>query len=304
MRQLLRGLPLLLLLAFASAGDSASAALRVVCGSSVVYDLTRQIGAGRIAVSSLIPPGADPHTYQPRPDDAKALAGADLVVINGLGFEGWWEKLATEASFPAAKVVVAAARVKPLPMGDAPGHEGHGHAPNEPDPHAFGDVANAVRYAEAIRDGLIRADPAGEGHYRAMAELLIAELRALDAWTKRTLATIPARRRVVITNHDAMQYFARAYGFTVKAPNTALEDSQPSAKQIADLVAFIRAEGVAGVFIEAAKNRKVVEQIAAEAGVRVGGALHLDGIPPADHTHTGYRGMVVSNVLALVEGLR
>ena len=296
---------LLLLLACLSCVPAVAAErLRIACGSSVVLDLTAIIGAGRVEAVPLVPAGMDPHSYQPRPEDAANLARCQAVVINGLGFEGWWERLAREAAFPADRLIVAAAGVAPLPMAAVPGHEGHDHGPGGHDPHAFGDVANAILYVAAIRDGLSRIDPASAAHYRLTADLLGSELRALDGWVKRSLATIPAARRVIVTNHDGMQYFAKAYGFTVRSPNTALADSQPSARSIEAIAAFIRREQVPAVFIEHAANPRTVEQVAAEAGVRVGGRLWVDGTPPADAPHTGYRGMVVANVLTLIDGLR
>ncbi len=299
----------LLLLAIAALAFAADRMPTVVCGSSVVHDLVRQVGGSRIQAVSLIPPGVDAHAFQPKPEDAKALQAADLLVVNGLGFEGWYEKLVADASFPKDRIVVAAAGIAPLAMEDgAHDHSAHGHGHTDDgavaDPHAFGDVKNVMRYVENIRDGLIRLDPKGEAEYRLLADLQLAEFRALDGWVKKTLARIPAARRVVVTNHDAMQYFAKAYGFEVRAPNTMFEDSQPSAKQVADLVAFLKGQQVKAVFIEHAKNPKLMEQIAGEAGVVLGRPLFLDGVPPADHPWTGYRGMVVSNVLALTAALQ
>jgi zinc/manganese transport system substrate-binding protein len=301
----------LLLLAVAVLACAADRIPTVVCGSSVVHDLVRQVGGSRIQAVSLIPPGVDAHAFQPKPEDAKLLQAADLLVVNGLGFEGWYEKLVADASFPKDRIVVAAAGVTPLTMEegdhDHHGHD-HGHAHTEDggvaDPHAFGDVRNVMRYVENIRDGLIRLEPKGEAEFRLLADLQLAELRALDGWVKKTLARIPAAQRVVITNHDAMQYFAKAYGFEVRAPNTMFEDSQPSAKQVADLVAFLKGQQVKAVFIEYAKNPKLMEQIAGEAGVALGRPLFLDSVPPAGHPWTGYRGMVVSNVLALTAALQ
>lgn len=270
--------------------------LAVVTGSTIVHDLAVRIGGDRIAASCLLRPGIDPHTYQPVPEDVKRLATAKLVVINGLGFEGWFEGLAKEAGF-AGTLVVASTGLTPLRMAD------HGHGQVD-DPHAFNAIIHGVRYAENIRDALIAADAAGTEAYRTRAQAIIAELHDADAWAKQEFAAIPPARRKIVTNHDALQYFAREYGFEILAPNTALEDSQPSAKDLAALVQFIRSNSVKGVFLEFGKNQKVIEQVAAEAGVRVGAELHLDGVGPADGPASTYVGMFRTNVRSIVHALR
>lgn len=290
---------LLLLVAFVAI---ASDALPVVTGNTVVHDLTVRIGGDRVAATCLLRPGIDPHTYQPVPEDVRRLADARLVVINGLGFEGWFEKLAQEARF-AGTVVVASAGITPLTMA-AENDAGQGSPATVPDPHAFNAIRNGVRYAENIRDALMAADPAGADGYRTRADACIADLRAADAWAQQEIARIPRAQRKLVTNHDALQYFARDYGFTVLAAGTALEDSQPSAADIASLVAFIRTQGVHGVFFEFGKNDTVVGQIAAEAGVKAGHELYLDGLGPHGSGADTYVGMFRANVTSIVEGLR
>lgn len=281
----------------------------IVTGNTIVHDLTLRIGGDRISASCLLQPGMDPHMYQPVPDDVKKLAAAKLVIINGLGFEGWFEGLAKEAKF-AGTLVVATKGLVPLKMkDDEHEHAGHGHEAKGSDglvddPHAYNSIANGVRYAENIRDALSAADPAGTESYRTRAVAVIDELRATDAWAKKQFATIPKAQRKVITNHDALQYFAKEYGFEILAPNTALEDSQPSAQDIAALVQFIRTNGVKGVFLEFGKNQKVVEQVAKEAGVQVGAELYLDGVGPVGGPAATYVGMFRANVEAIVTALR
>lgn len=288
--------------------------LPIVTGNTIVQDITATIGGETVAATCLQQPGIDVHAYQPVPADVQRLAVAKVVVINGLGFEGWFEGLAKEAGLTAT-VVVASRGIAPLTMSSGGhdhghhdhDHDGEGHDHSEKtvdDPHAFNAIANGVRYAENIRDALIAADPVGAAGYRARGEAYIAELRAADAWARREFAAIPRARRKLVTDHDALQYFAKEYGFTIVAPNTALEDSQPSAKDIAGIVAFIRAQGVKAVFLEAGKSGKVIEQIAAEAGVRVGDRLHLDCVGPAGSPTATYLGMFRHNVTAILEGLR
>lgn len=278
----------------------ASEPIPVITGTTVIADLATRIGGERFAVSCLGRPGVDPHAYQPVPDDVRRLAAARLVIINGLGFEGWFENLAREARF-AGTVVVATAGIVPLTMGD---EHGHGHGAAVPDPHPYNSIRQGLRYAENIRDALIAADPTGAEGLRARAAALIGELRRTDAWATARLAAIPRAQRTIITNHEALAYFANDYGFTVQAPNTALEDSQPSAKQLAGLVAHIRQQGVKGVFLEYGANPKLIEQIAGEAGVRVGAALYLDGVGPPGSPAASYVGMFRSNVEAICAALQ
>jgi zinc/manganese transport system substrate-binding protein len=293
MPQLLR----LAALLFAASAAGAAVPMNVVAGSTVVQDLAQRIGGERVAVSGLLPPGIDAHHYQPVPEDIRRLATADLVVLNGLGFEGWFDALCREAGFHGT-VVVASAGIVPLRLADAD-HPG-GMAD---DPHAFNSVLLGVRYAENLRDALIAADPAGADGIRARAAGVVAELRRLDAWARREVARIPPERRILVTDHDALQYFARDYGFTLRAVNTALADSEPSARQAARLVDFVRAQGVRGIFLERGRRAPVVEQIAREAGVRLAGDLCLDGLGPAGSPTGTYAGMFEANVKAIVAAL-
>ena len=275
----------------------------IVTGNTIVHDLTLRIGGDRISASCLLQPGMDPHMYQPVPEDVKKLAAAKLVIINGLGFEGWFEGLAKEAKF-AGPVIVATAGIATVPsLCRAHGHDHHHHH-DVPDPHPWNSIRQGVRYAENIRDALAAADPAGAEAIRARAAAVIDELRRTDAWATAELAAIPKGQRKIVTNHDALAYFAKDYGFEVLSPNTALEDSQPSAKQVADMVACIRTQGVKGVFFAYGKNPKLIEQIAAEAGVRVGPGLYLDGVGPLDGPAGTYVGMFRHNVQAIVATLR
>lgn len=296
------------ILALAAMTILAGEPLPVVTGNTVVHDLTIRVGGDRVAATCLLKPGIDSHAYEPVPEDVRRLAGAKLVVINGLGFEGWFEKLATEAKF-AGTVVVATTGITPLKM-DGDHDHGHDagtkadHDHDVSDPHAWNSVRQGVRYVENIRDALITADPAGAEGFRTRAAELIRELREADAWATAQLAAIPKAQRTLVTSHDALAYFAADYGFAVQAPNTALEDSQPTAKEVAEIVSFIKAKGVKGVFLESGKNPKLIEQIAREAGVKVGGELRLDGIGEPGTPRGTYLGTFKANVQAIVDALR
>lgn len=249
--------------------------LPVVTGSSAVHDLTSRIGGERIVATCLLRPGADPHAYQPVPEDVRRLGNARLVVINGLGFEGWFDRLAAEAGFTGTLVVASAGIAV---IGCSAHDHGHDHDHGPADPHAYNSLRHGIRYAENIRDALIAADPAGADGFRQRAAAEIARLREADAWATARFAVIPRAQRRIVTDHDGLAYFAADYGFRIVSPGATLEEAQPSARDLGALVAMIRQEGVKAVFISAGRNDKLVRQIAAEAGVQIGGALHLDGV--------------------------
>ncbi|MBX6322279.1 MAG: zinc ABC transporter substrate-binding protein, partial [Rhodospirillaceae bacterium] len=207
----------LALAAFVAATAVARAAepLRVVATFSILADLVGRVGGEDVATRVLVPAGGDVHAYEAKPGDARALATADVVVLNGLGLEGWMTRL-VEASGTRARIVVASAGVSGL-AADADGGEGEGAAAPI-DPHAWQDIANGQTYVRNIADGLAAADPSRAERYRHRAEAFLDELRDLDAWVRGEIARVPAEKRKIITSHDAFGYFGRAYGVTFRAP--------------------------------------------------------------------------------------
>lgn len=290
---------------------SAAEPIPVVTGSSVVHEFTVRIGGDRISATCLVPAGQDSHGYQPRPDDVRALAAAKVAVVNGLGFEGWFDRLLRDSR--SAPTVITAARGVDLIIltehDDHPGHAGHAHAAGAADPHAWHDARNAARYGINIRDGLIAADPAGAAGYRERAATLVRECEALDVWIRAEVATLPAAKRILVTDHDGLRYFARAYGFEVHAPVGTLDDSEPGAKAVAALIKLVRSQDVPALFLESLRNPRLIERIAAESGARIGGTLYVDGLP--DPTAgagksggpVGYLATMRHNVTTIVTGL-
>ncbi|HYI06865.1 MAG TPA: zinc ABC transporter substrate-binding protein, partial [Reyranella sp.] len=209
--------------------------LKTIATFSILGDLVKAVGGERVEVTMLVGPNADAHVYSPSPADAKKLAAARLVVVNGLGYEGWIERL-VKASGSKAPVVTATKGVKPRRM--AGGH-GHGHSHGN-DPHAWQSVANVKIYAANIRDGLVAADPAGKDAYEANAAAYLARLDALEKEVRDTVAKIPADRRRIITTHDAFGYFKDAYGLDFIAPQGVSTESQPAANDVARIITQIR----------------------------------------------------------------
>lgn len=298
---------------------SAQQRLKVVASFSILGDMVREIGGERVELTTLVGPDQDAHTYQPTPADARALAAARVLVVNGLGFEGWIDRLARAAPFGGARIV-ASDGVATL-AGPAAGHghaHGHSHggadeplstrktqaAPRAaPDPHCWQDVANGARYARNIAQALIAADSANAAHYRQRAEAYDRRLTELDAWVRAQIAAVPVAKRKIITGHDAFRYFARAYGVDFRAPVGVSTDHEPSAREVAALIGQIRKEGIKALFIENMSNPKLVEQIARDAGGVVGPALHVDALSKPGGPADTYERMFRHNVPALVAGM-
>lgn len=275
-----------------------AAPLRVVASFSILADLVRRVGGERVAVTSLIGPDADAHGFEPSPADAGRVAGAGLVVVNGLGLEGWIDRLVKASGRAAPPLVVASRGVTPIGEG---GQASHGH---DADPHAFQSVANARLYVATIRDALVAADPDGRDAYAANATAYLAELAALEAEIREGLARIPPARRRIITSHDAFAYFAAAYGIRLIAPRGVSSDSDVSARDVARIVRQIRAETIPALFLENVSDPRLLEQIARESGARIGGKLYSDALSKPEGPAASYVALMRANLGTLVAALR
>lgn len=271
--------------------------LPVVASFSILGDFVREIGGDRVAVTSLVGPDGDAHVYSPTPADAKTVAGAKLVVVNGLKFEGWLTRL-VKSSGTKATVATATTGITPLKMADDHGH-GHGGE----DPHAWQSVANAKLYVGNVRDALIAADPAGKASYEANATAYLAKLDALEAEIKATVARIPADRRKAITSHDAFGYFVKAYGIAFIAPQGVSTEAEASAKDVARIIRQIKAEKVPAVFLENITNPRLAEQIAKESGAKIGGRLYSDALSAGNGPAGTYIAMMKHNISQIEKAL-
>ena len=300
-RPLVAALALMLLAPVSVRAQGGGDKLPIVATFSILADLVREVGGERVAVTSIVGPGADAHVYSPSPSDSRTLGRAKLVVANGLGLEGWIARLA-RTSGAKAPLVEAAAGVNALGLRDAHGNA-HGHGHGGVDPHAWQDVANAKVYVANIRDALARADPAGTELYKANAAAYLEKLDALERDIRDAVAAIPAERRRVITSHEAFGYFARAYGLDFVAPQGVSSDAEPSAKDVARIIRQIKAERIPAVFLENAGNPRLMERIARESGARIGGQLYADALSPPDGPAGTYIAMMRHNIRALSEAL-
>ncbi|MCE1238180.1 MAG: metal ABC transporter substrate-binding protein [Hyphomicrobiales bacterium] len=286
--------------AFAPTGPARAAEpLPVVATFSILADLVARVGGERVTVATLVGPGGDAHVFQPKPADAEKLVRAKLVFVNGLGFEGWMDRL-VKSSGTRATIVVASQGVTPLKADDEPGHDhGHDHGHEGLDPHAWQSIADVKIYVANIRDGLAAADPTGVEVYRANAAAFLAELDALETEVTAAIAKIPPEKRRVITSHDAFGYFAAAYGVEFLAPQGMSTDAEPSAKDVARLIRQIRKEKIRAVFVETMTDPRMVKRIAEETGVRLGGAIFSDSLSPKGGPASTYVDMVRHNVRLL-----
>ncbi len=190
----------------------------VIATFSILGDLVKNVGGDRVEVGTLVGPNSDSHVYAPTPADAKKVAAAKVVFINGLGFEGWTTRL-VKASGTKAPTVTVTKGIKSRKMEE----EGHGHGHGVTDPHAWQSIANTKIYVANIRDGLIAADPAGKSVYEDNARTYLAKLDALEAEVKDAIGKIPADRRRIITSHDAFGYFGAAYGIEFISPDRGID---------------------------------------------------------------------------------
>jgi len=259
---------------------------KVVATFSILADLVREVGGDAVEIVTLVGPDSDAHTYQPKPGDARSLAGAKVLVSNGLGFEGWIDRLADAADFKGTRVVASAG------------------APADADPHCWQDVACTRRYIANIAEGLAAADPANAAGYRARAERYDQRLAMLDAWIRREIAGVPEARRQAITGHSSFRYFARAYEVRFSAPRGYSTDSEPTARDVANLIRQVREQKVKALFIENMSNPTLVAEIARDSGAIVGPRLYSDALSKPDGPAPTYEAMMRHNVTALVQGMQ
>ena len=268
--------------------------LKVLATFSILADIVKHVGGDRIEVTTLVGPNGDAHVYEPAPSDARKVADAKVVFVNGLGFEGWMSRL-VKASGTKAPVVVASTGITPRKM-QASGR-------SEIDPHAWQSVANAEVYVANVRDALMAADPAGQADYQANAAAYLGELDALDRNVRAALAAIPADRRKIISTHDAFGYFAQAYGIAFIAPQGVSTDAEPSARDVARIVTQIKAQKIPAVFLENITDPRLMRQIAQESGARIGGTLYSDALTDPSGAAPTYIDMVRHNIKQITAAL-
>ena len=264
--------------------------LKAVASFTIVADFVRNVGGDRVELATLVGPDGDVHVYTPAPQDARTIADAQLVVINGLGLEGWLPRL-LQSSGSKAAVVTASNGVNPLKLGSVA------------DPHAWQSIANAKIYVANIRDALMQADAADAAYFRQNAERYLAELDALDREVRSDLDKIPPERRKVISTHGAFGYFAKAHGIAFIAPLGVSTETEPSARDVASIIAQVKKDKIPAVFLENITDNRLMRRVAEETGARLGGTLFSDSLTDEKGPVPTYIAMVRHNIKALTSAL-
>jgi zinc/manganese transport system substrate-binding protein len=277
-------------LAATSAEPAAAPVLKVVATFSILADMVREVGGPAVEVSALVGPNADAHVYEPTPADVRRVARADLVVANGLRFEGWIDRLIASSGY-RGKVVVASAGIVPLQLGGGA------------DPHAWQSMVNGQRYAQTLRDALLAAAPQRSAEINAQAAGYLARMAALEQDTRSRIAALPESRRRVITSHDAFGYFAAAYGVRFIAPRGWTTGSEPSAETVARIVRQARETQASALLVENISDPRLIERIAREAHLKVGGQLYSDALSPPGTAADTYLRMFEHNVRTLLDAM-
>ena len=326
----------------------------VVATFSILGDMVKRIGGEHVTVTTLVGPDGDTHVYQPTPADARAVSEATILVVNGLQFEGWLDRLIDASDFRGIRVV-ATDGIEPIAFDDEHGHDddheehaeevGHDHDHDDRaeadhdddheehaeaathdhdddhddeahaeaghdhhhhgafDPHGWQSLGNAVAYVDNITAALAQADPANAADFYQSRAAYVAEIEALDAEIREIMAALPADRRIVVTSHDAFQYFGRDYGLTFIAPQGLSTESEASAKDVARLIQQIRERGIRAVFIENIGDARLLEQIANETGATIGGTLYPGALSGPDGPAPTYLEMMRHNAMTLAQAL-
>lgn len=289
-----------------SVPKSRDGALRVLASTTFLADIAQNVAGDRVQVDSLLPFGTDPHAYQAAPSDVAKIAESKLLIINGVEYEHFIEALLENAGGERV-IVEATAGLKPHPAGgNVDGTEsGAGSEREAGDPHLWLDPNLVVSYVENIRDGLIEVDPDGAEIYKANADAYIAQLRDLDAWIVEQVKAIPAGRRLLVTNHEALGYFAGRYGFEIVdtiLPSFSSE-AGASAREIVAAVEAVQSSGAPAIFLGEVENADLANQIAAETGVTVVDDLYLESLTDGAPAAT-YLDMMKHNVMQIVDALK
>ncbi len=322
-----------------AANEPTDAVPFVVTANTILDDLVRQVGGDRVRTHCLVAPGADPHTFEPRPSDVKHLARADLLVVNGLDLEPAILRLAQNSGF-RGDLVIATAGLTPRSGGCTHHHHTEGtdahehtaacvhdhhdtvsaspatgnrppetvHRPpstdSAPDPHAWQSPRAVKTYVANIRDALARANLGSAAYYTGRADAYLAQLDALDLWVREQIESVPPEHRRLVTSHDSLGYYADAYGFETIPVAGLSSSAEPDARTVATIVDLIRREQVPAVFIELTTNPKLVRQIGADAGVRLAEPLFTDSLGAPGSGADTYLGLIRTNTTRIVSALR
>jgi len=278
----------------------ASEPVRVASFSTITTEIANEVGGKCVIVAGLVKPGMDPHTYEPTPGDLEQVGKSQLILASGKHLENYTGRL--HESAPDAVLVGVGDAFPSLQIKSDEDKKGGGGGQMIEDPHWWHSIGNVRKATRVVRDALIKLSPADRATFEKNADAYIAKLDALERWAKAKVAGLPRDRRKLVTSHDAFQYFARDFGFTIYPVEGVSTSDEPSSKNVADLVQTIKEQHVKAVFFESIQNPKVLREITSETGARIGGELYADGLGEGDAA--AYDGMYRHNVTVIVEALK
>jgi zinc/manganese transport system substrate-binding protein len=278
--------------------------LKVVASFSILADFAAQVGGDRISMTSLVGADSDAHVYEPTPRDVQKVAAADVIVVNGLGLEGWLNRL-LEASGAKAPVTEASAGVSAIESAEQEAeHEDESdHDHGAQDPHAFQSISNAMSYVKNIAAALCKAAPSDCDEFKSNAAVYSGKLEALDKEVRGAVAKIPADKRRIITSHDAFAYFAHEYGISFLAPEGVSTDAEASAADVAKLIEQIKQQRASALFVENISDHRLIEQIGRETGLKVSGVLYSDALSTEKGPAASYTDMMRHNLRTILSAI-
>lgn len=267
---------------------------KVLATTSIFSDMAKNIASDRVEVQSIVPIGSDPHLYEPTPNDVQAVRAADLILMNGLGFEGWLKKL-IDNSGTSAKIVIITTGIEAIQ---------NLSYKNTADPHAWMNVQNGLIYIENIKNALVELDPIGKLEYEFNYGVYKEQLEALDNYVIKRISEIPENQRFLITSHDAFQYYGRRYGLTLEPVLGVSTEAEVQTADIRRIISVIRKNKIPTVFIETTVNPKLLQQVATDIDVSIGGSLFSDSIGDSTSPAPSYYDMIKYNTDTIVEALK
>jgi zinc/manganese transport system substrate-binding protein len=276
------------------------AEIKVASFSTVLSEIAQKVGGKNVVVTSVIKPGQDPHEYQLTPGDLSAATAADLVLLSGKGMEATYLRNLRDALPKQVQVLAVGDQLPSLAKGTEQGKDTENEATQ--DPHWWNSISETERATAVVRDALVRLDGQHVADYQAGAAAYLSVLKELDSWVKRKVAELPRDRRILVTSHDAFQYFAKDYGFQIDSIEGLTTDQEPSVSHVTAIIAEIKKQGVKAIFLEDTLNPKVSVEITRESGAKIGGSLYADGLGPGDGET--YDGMLRHNVTTIVDALK
>ena len=274
---------------------------KIVVTFSILKDVVSVIGGKRVHVTSLVRRNMDSHMFRPTPRDARVISSADLVVMNGIGFEGWIERL-VKASGYKGSIIVASENIKKIDHKEHKEHKEHHHS--EWDPHVWLSVPNMKIYIGNIAAGMIRFDPDGKNYYRNNLKKYIFKLNNLDKFIRTTVNSVPKIKRNVITSHDAFGYLSREYGIQMSAPQGVSTESEASALKIASIIRQIKKTSVKAIFLENITDNRLIQQIASQTKVKIGGKLYSDALSDRNGPASNYLDLMRYNIQTIIKALK